>query len=46
MSRVPWQRSGKDPVPQIKQPVAIEIFGRARVDLKLVDPSRPAWRYA
>lgn len=27
-------------------PVVIGIFGRAPVDLKLVDPSKPAWRYA
>jgi hypothetical protein len=29
-----------------KEPVVIGIFGIAPVDLKLVDPSRPAWRYA
>lgn len=28
------------------EPVVIGIFGRAPVDLKLVDPSKPAWRYA
>lgn len=28
------------------EPVVIGIFGLAPVDLKLVDPSRPAWRYA
>ena len=27
-------------------PVVIGIFGMAPVDLKLVDPSKPAWRYA
>ncbi len=29
-----------------KSPVVIGIFGIAPVDLKLVDPSRPAWRLA
>jgi hypothetical protein len=29
-----------------KEPVVIGIFGIAPVDLKLVDPSEPAWRYA
>ena len=29
-----------------KEPVVIGIFGMAPVDLKLVDPSKPAWRYA
>ena len=29
-----------------KQPVVIGIFGIAPVDLKLVDPRRPAWRLA
>ncbi len=29
-----------------KEPVIIGIFGLAPVDLKLVDPSKPAWRYA
>ena len=29
-----------------KEPVTIGIFGRAPVDLKLVDPTKPAWRYA
>ena len=29
-----------------KEPVVIGIFGTAPVDLKLVDPSKPAWRYA
>jgi len=28
------------------EPVVIGIFGLAPVDLKLVDPSKPAWRYA
>ena len=28
------------------EPVAIGIFGLAPVDLKLVDPSKPAWRQA
>jgi hypothetical protein len=28
------------------EPVVVGIFGRAPVDLKLVDPSKPAWRYA
>ncbi len=28
------------------EPVIIGIFGLAPVDLKLVDPSKPAWRYA
>jgi hypothetical protein len=28
------------------EPVVIGIFGVAPVDLKLVDPSKPAWRYA
>jgi hypothetical protein len=28
------------------EPVVIGIFGLAPVDLKLVDPSEPAWRYA
>jgi hypothetical protein len=28
------------------EPAVIGIFGRAPVDLKLVDPSKPAWRYA
>jgi hypothetical protein len=27
------------------EPVVIGIFGRAPVDLKLVDPSKPAWRH-
>ena len=26
--------------------VVIEIFGAGPVDLQLVDPSKPAWRYA
>jgi len=30
----------------LKEPVVVGIFGRAPVDLKLVDPSKPAWRYA
>jgi hypothetical protein len=29
-----------------KEPVVIGIFGAGPVDLKLVDPSKPAWRYA
>jgi len=29
-----------------KEPVVIGIFGLAPVDLKLVDPSKPAWRLA
>jgi hypothetical protein len=29
-----------------KEPVVIGIFGVAPVDLKLFDPSKPAWRYA
>jgi hypothetical protein len=29
-----------------KEPVVIGIFGMAPVELKLVDPSKPAWRYA
>jgi hypothetical protein len=29
-----------------KKPVIIGIFGLAPVELTLVDPSRPAWRYA
>ena len=29
-----------------REPVVIGIFGTAPVDLKLVDPSRPAWRLA
>src|SRR5437870_461302 len=29
-----------------KEPVVIGIFGTAPVELKLVDPSKPAWRYA
>src|SRR5438093_7380488 len=29
-----------------EEPVVIGIFGMAPVELKLVDPSRPAWRYA
>lgn len=29
-----------------EEPVVIGIFGSAPVDLKLVDPSKPAWRYA
>jgi hypothetical protein len=29
-----------------KEPVVIGIFGLAPVDLKLVDPSKPAWRQA
>ena len=29
-----------------REPVVIGIFGLAPVDLKLVDPSKPAWRYA
>jgi hypothetical protein len=29
-----------------KEPVVIGIFGVAPVDLKLVDPGKPAWRYA
>jgi hypothetical protein len=29
-----------------KEPVVIGIFGMAPVELKLVDPSRPAWRLA
>jgi hypothetical protein len=29
-----------------KEPVIIGIFGLAPVELTLVDPSRPAWRYA
>jgi hypothetical protein len=29
-----------------KKPVIIGIFGLAPVDLKLVDPSKPAWRSA
>jgi hypothetical protein len=29
-----------------KEPVVIGIFGVAPVDLKLVDPSKPAWRQA
>jgi hypothetical protein len=28
------------------EPVVIGIFGLAPVDLQLVDPSKPAWRYA
>lgn len=28
------------------EPVVIGIFGAGPVDLKLVDPSKPAWRYA
>lgn len=28
------------------EPVTIGIFGLAPVDLKLVDPTKPAWRYA
>jgi hypothetical protein len=28
------------------EPVIIGIFGHAPVDLKLVDPNKPAWRYA
>jgi hypothetical protein len=29
-----------------QEPVVIGIFGMAPVELKLVDPSKPAWRYA
>jgi len=29
-----------------EEPVVIGIFGMAPVELKLVDPSKPAWRYA
>jgi len=29
-----------------REPVVIGIFGLAPVDLKLVDPSKPAWRQA
>ena len=29
-----------------KEPVVIGIFGLAPVDLKLVDPGKPAWRQA
>ena len=29
-----------------REPVVVGIFGLAPVDLKLVDPSKPAWRYA
>jgi hypothetical protein len=29
-----------------EEPVVIGIFGMAPVDLKLIDPSEPAWRYA
>lgn len=29
-----------------KQPVVIGIIGTAPVELKLVDPTKPAWRYA
>jgi hypothetical protein len=29
-----------------QEPVVIGIFGMAPVDLKLVDPRKPAWRYA
>lgn len=29
-----------------KEPVVVGIFGLAPVDLKLVDPSKPAWRLA
>jgi hypothetical protein len=29
-----------------KEPVVIGIFGTAPVELKLVDPSKPAWRHA
>ena len=29
-----------------KEPVVIGIFGMAPVELKLVDPTKPAWRYA
>jgi hypothetical protein len=30
----------------VKEPVVIGIFGTAPVDLKLVDPRKPGWRYA
>jgi hypothetical protein len=30
----------------VAEPVVIGIFGRAPVELKLVDPSKPAWRSA
>jgi len=29
-----------------QEPVVIGIFGMAPVELKLVNPSKPAWRYA
>jgi hypothetical protein len=31
--------------PDAKEPAVIGIFGMAPVDLKLVDPSKPAWRH-
>jgi hypothetical protein len=31
-------------IPNAKEPAVIALFGIAPVDLKLVDPHRPAWR--